>query len=62
MVVVSLVLFVRLLLAVRACVACMDDHRMRTLALILNFVRTPNINYREITSLIRCVFSESPSP
>jgi len=51
MVIVSLVLFVRLyLLSGRAWLAW-TIIGMRTLALVLNFVVSPNLNYREISSL-----------
>jgi two-component system, NarL family, sensor histidine kinase UhpB len=51
MVVVSLVLFVRLYLRSGRVWLAWTIIGMRTLALILNFVLTPNLNYREITSL-----------
>jgi PAS domain S-box-containing protein len=51
MVVVSLVLFVRLHLRSGRAWLAWTIISMRTLALILNAVLTPNLNYREITSL-----------
>jgi PAS domain S-box-containing protein len=51
MVVVSLVLFVRLYLRSGRVWLAWTIIGMRTLALILNFVLPPNLNYREITSL-----------
>jgi PAS domain S-box-containing protein len=51
MVVVSLVLFVRLYLRSGRVWLAWTIIGMRTLALILNFLLTPNLNYREITSL-----------
>jgi hypothetical protein len=37
---------------------------LRTLSLVLNFVCTPNLNYREITGLLHVSFlgKQSPSP
>jgi PAS domain S-box-containing protein len=51
MVVVSLVLFVRLYLRSGRVWLAWTIIGMRTFAVTLNFVLTPNINYREITSL-----------
>lgn len=51
MVVVSLVLFIRLYLRSGRVWLAWTIIGMRTLALILNFVSIPNLNYREISSL-----------
>jgi two-component system, NarL family, sensor histidine kinase UhpB len=56
MVVVSLVLFVRLYLRSGRAWLAWTIIGLRTLALIINFVLTPNLNYREITSLHHLIF------
>jgi signal transduction histidine kinase len=55
-VIVSLVLFVRLYLRSGRAWLAWTVIGMRTLAMILNFVLTPNLNYREISSLLHLRF------
>ena len=40
----------------RAVVAGLDSHRIADASLVLNFVFTPNLNYREITGLLHVSF------
>ena len=55
-VIVSLVGFVRLYLRAGRLWLAREVCGLRTLSLILNFVCTPNLNYREITALRHILF------